>query len=411
MKSLIMDKFAFQWRTLKKAFATLNLDKTGSVRPYEMRHILEHWGICLEPDDFEKVFRWFDPTGKGHFSISELQNAVGNTIQPQEGLYFRQDNFIKEPFRKCNIASCSRRPLGFSDLCINHLKEQKQQALQVVLRIYEAIQSKSTGTSTAASTKSRWPRFVQQLIKRSQKFQPTGQNTVVVCVFTDAVLQWAGIKLKDDEVSLLYRAYRSKHQVKDSPALNSSSRKDEKQARAHACLDIYQSLLVIGETQHMMKAYDRLDFTNDYEGTDEIFVDYHGAVQNHKHSMRGGAGPGGPKRKSELVEFKQLADVVGDGILKEAVGVNSTQISRFQQLKDEYLGIDSNLDFFKHFEFLVKELDPTKNGYVTNQELEDIFKLIYPAALQGTNLKKVFKKFASIQNKLLIDHKRLQQAL
>jgi len=91
--------------------------------------------------------------------------------------------------------------------------------------------------------------------------------------------------------------------------------------------------------------------------------------------------------------------------------VNSTQISRFQQLKDEYLGIDSNLDFFKHFEFLVKELDPTKNGYVTNQELEDIFKLIYPAALQGTNLKKVFKKFASIQNKLLIDHKRLQQAL
>jgi len=230
-------------------------------------------------------------------------------------------------------------------------------------------------------------------------------------VFTDAVLQWAGIKLKEDEVSLLYRAYRSKHQIKDSSALKSSSRKDEKQVRAHACLDIYQSMLMIGETQHMMKAYERLDFTNDYEGTDEIFVDYHGAVQNHKHSMRGGAGPGGPKRKSELVEFKQLADVVGDGILKEAVGVNSTQISRFQQLKDEYLGIDSNLDFFKHFEFLVKELDPTKNGYVTNQELEDIFKLIYPAALQGTNLKKVFKKFASIQNKLLIDHKRLQQAL
>ena len=56
-------------------------------------------------------------------------------------------------------------------------------------------------------------------------------------------------------------------------------------------------------------------------------------------------------------------------------------------------------------------LDPTKNGYVTNQELEDIFKLIYPTTLQGTNLKKVFKKFASIQNKLLIDYKRLQQAL
>lgn len=75
------------------------------------------------------------------------------------------------------------------------------------------------------------------------------------------------------------------------------------------------------------------------------------------------------------------------------------------------MGINSNLDFFKHYEFLLKELDPTKNGFVTDQELEDVFKLVYPTALKGKNLKKVFKTFASIQNKLLIDYKRLQHAL
>lgn len=80
----------------------------------------------------------------------------------------------------------------------------------------------------------------------------------------------------------------------------------------------------------------------------------------------------------EFTDFKQLADVVGEGILREPIDLNSNQISRFQQLKDDYLGINNNLDFMKHYDFLLKELDPTKNGYVTNQELEDIFKIIYP---------------------------------
>ena len=115
--------------------------------------------------------------------------------------------------------------------------------------------------------------------------------------------------------------------------------------------------------------------------------------------------------RGEPLDFKQLADLVGDGVLKEAIDVNSTQITRFQQLKEEHLGINSNLDFFKHYEFLLKELDPTKNGFVTDQELEDIFKLVYPTALRGKNLKRAFKTFASIQNKLLIDYKRVQQAL
>ena len=69
---------------------------------------------------------------------------------------------------------------------------------------------------------------------------------------------------------------------------------------------------------------------------------------------------------AELTDFKQLAEVVGDGVLKEAIDVNSTQLSRFQQLREDYYGVNSNLDFMKHYDFLLRELDPTKNGYVTN---------------------------------------------
>lgn len=59
----------------------------------------------------------------------------------------------------------------------------------------------------------------------------------------------------------------------------------------------------------------------------------------------------------------------------------------------------------------MKDLDPSRNGYVTNQELEDTIKAIYPLKLRNINLKQLFTEYASIQNKLLIDYKRFLKAL
>ena len=44
----------------------------------------------------------------------------------------------------------------------------------------------------------------------------------------------------------------------------------------------------------------------------------------------------------------------------------------------------------------MKYLDPSRNGYVTNQELEDTIKGIFPKKLSGYNLKPILKQFASI---------------
>ena len=41
-------------------------------------------------------------------------------------------------------------------------------------------------------------------------------------------------------------------------------------------------------------------------------------------------------------------------------------------------GNKNNYDFWKHFDNMMKFLDPSRNGYVTNQELEDTIKSIYP---------------------------------
>lgn len=45
---------------------------------------------------------------------------------------------------------------------------------------------------------------------------------------------------------------------------------------------------------------------------------------------------------------------------------------------------------------VIKGIDRDNNGYVTNQELEDIFKMHYEKELKTKDLKQLFKPFASI---------------
>lgn len=59
----------------------------------------------------------------------------------------------------------------------------------------------------------------------------------------------------------------------------------------------------------------------------------------------------------------------------------------------------------------IKDIDRDCNGYVTNQELDDIFKLVFPNQLGDKDLLRLFRPFASIQNTILIDYKRLYSFL
>ena len=60
---------------------------------------------------------------------------------------------------------------------------------------------------------------------------------------------------------------------------------------------------------------------------------------------------------------------------------------------------------------VIREIDRDNNGYVTNQELDDIFKINYEEELGSRDLKTVFKRFASLQNRILIDYKKLRDHL
>lgn len=67
----------------------MNMEKTGSIKPNELRFYLKHWGILISDAEFDKLFSVFDADKDGQISYSDFVKTVGTEIHPSEGLYFR----------------------------------------------------------------------------------------------------------------------------------------------------------------------------------------------------------------------------------------------------------------------------------------------------------------------------------
>lgn len=87
----VLNKIRFQWKTLRKAFMDLNVEKTGSIKPRELRFYLEHWGMIFTSESFHGLFGKLDHDGDGQISYKDFVQTAGKEIHPAEGLYFRQD--------------------------------------------------------------------------------------------------------------------------------------------------------------------------------------------------------------------------------------------------------------------------------------------------------------------------------
>ena len=85
----ILQKFANQWSSLKKAFKDLSQSEKGYIHSYDLQHLFEHWGLQLNQEQFEKVFQKFDYDNDGKISYNDLQRIVGKILAPYENLYFR----------------------------------------------------------------------------------------------------------------------------------------------------------------------------------------------------------------------------------------------------------------------------------------------------------------------------------
>lgn len=53
------------------------MEKTGKISPAEFRYQLEFWGLSINQEQFNKLFKKFDLDGDGFISYKDFQHSIG----------------------------------------------------------------------------------------------------------------------------------------------------------------------------------------------------------------------------------------------------------------------------------------------------------------------------------------------
>lgn len=72
LERLILEKIKIQWKTIRKAFTDLNIEKTGSITKKELRFVIKYWGMEISDEEFVKIFNRFDLDGDGLISYKDF---------------------------------------------------------------------------------------------------------------------------------------------------------------------------------------------------------------------------------------------------------------------------------------------------------------------------------------------------
>ena len=66
-------------------------------------------------------------------------------------------------------------------------------------------------------------------------------------------------------------------------------------------------------------------------------------------------------------------------------------------------------DRLKEIALAIRHIDPDKNGFVTQQELDDIFRENYREEMEGKHIFDLIKDFRSMSNKILVDYGKFKK--
>jgi len=122
LEAKIFTKIQYQWKTLRKAFTNLNFDKSGAIRPQELRYMLNYWGIDVTEDRFQEFFNKLDADGDGLISYKDFCEKVGKEIHPGETLYFRLDKPSNSSINSCKESHCWQATQSYAHYCNLHQK-------------------------------------------------------------------------------------------------------------------------------------------------------------------------------------------------------------------------------------------------------------------------------------------------
>jgi Ca2+-binding EF-hand superfamily protein len=88
----IIDKITQQWKSIKTAFTKINSEKKRFIDKTELEIALNNLGFFLDSETLDIIYKEFDYDKDGQISYQDFKTTIGQKIQPEEFLYFRQDN-------------------------------------------------------------------------------------------------------------------------------------------------------------------------------------------------------------------------------------------------------------------------------------------------------------------------------
>ena len=278
----------------------LNSEKTGSIKPQELKFFLNHWGMQITEVNFNYLFSQFDADGDGIISYKDFVHTVGCEIHPSEGLYFRQDKPEFSHINSC-AESCCWQPVGSnSSYCEVHIKIHQDKAIQLYSKMYQQC--------------TRWNEFLAALKKAAEA---DDEAQIFASAFLKTVKDF-GIKISHSEFDNLLKSF---------PGRNEGDIKRINIAR------LYDQKYIILNS----KMYEKVNvFVSD--GTNEPVdaAGYTGQFLREKRKLK-------PLSTYEILNM-----------------------------------ITNNKDRLSKVWLIIRHIDKQRNGYVTNTELDDILKEVYP---------------------------------
>ena len=107
----MLSKLGDRFSTVRRAFRTMDKDKSGNITRVELKNILDTFCLPMEHEEFEQLMNHFDSDHDGYISYEEFLSIVANEIQPQilAGNAGLQQNGDVQPQKPSNFDENNKR--------------------------------------------------------------------------------------------------------------------------------------------------------------------------------------------------------------------------------------------------------------------------------------------------------------
>jgi Ca2+-binding EF-hand superfamily protein len=73
---VILEKIQDQWKTIRKSFHDISKDTRGQMEAEELKFYLNHWGIHVTDETFNKIFQTLDWDKDGKVSYTDFHTYI-----------------------------------------------------------------------------------------------------------------------------------------------------------------------------------------------------------------------------------------------------------------------------------------------------------------------------------------------